>query len=99
MKCDTRTFHHKLRVPKGEKPEPKAEMSPQEMQSAENTYYEASKWILNLSLDIRHPSERQAGITNGWVDELTENLQRIRSRKPIEPPAGSTRRECPVVRL
>ena len=69
MKCDTRTFHHKLRAPKGEKPEPKPEMSADQMkiaekalEAAEKACYEASKWLLNLSLAIKNPSEKQAEI-------------------------------------
>jgi hypothetical protein len=69
MKCDTRTFHHKLRAPKGEKPEPKPEMTADEMIVAEKALdaagkacYEASKWLLNLSIAVKDPSPDQADI-------------------------------------
>jgi hypothetical protein len=86
MKCDTRTFHHKLRAPKGEKPEPKPEMTPDEMkvaekalETAEKACYEASRCPLNRSLAIKTPSADHAEIFRGRVTDLRDELERMRS--------------------
>jgi hypothetical protein len=48
------------------------------LETAEKACYEASKWLLNLSLAITNPSEKQAEIFRGRVTELRDEVEKIR---------------------
>jgi hypothetical protein len=79
-------FSHRLKDKPKQSPEPKPEMSPDQMKVAEQTLdtaekacYEASKWLLNLSLAIKNPSPQQAEIFRGRVTDLRDEVERMRS--------------------
>jgi hypothetical protein len=82
---DKRLFHRKLRGPRGEKPEPKPEMTPDEMkvaekalETAEKSVYEASKWLFNLSVAVKDPSPAQVEIFRGRVIDLRDEVEKMR---------------------
>ena len=83
---DKRSFHHKLRAPKEKEPEPKPGMTADEMQAAEKALddaekavWEASKWLLNLSLAIKNPSEKQVEILRPRVKALKDEVEKMLS--------------------
>ena len=78
-------FSHRLND-KEREPEREPEMTPDQMKVAEQTLdtaekacYEASKWLLNLSLAIKNPSPQQAEIFRGRVTDLRDEVERMRS--------------------
>jgi hypothetical protein len=72
-------FSHRLKDKPKQLPEPKPEMTPDEMkvaekglETAEKACYEASRCLLNLSLAIKTPSPEQAEIFRGRVTDLRD---------------------------
>jgi len=49
------------------------------LETAEKAVYEASKWLLNLSIAIKNPSPDQAEILRGRVTELRDEVEKMRS--------------------
>jgi hypothetical protein len=79
-------FANRLKDKPKQSPEPKPEMSEDQMKVAEKTLetsekavYEASKWLLNLSMSIRNPSPAQADILRGRVRDLKLEVQNMLS--------------------
>jgi hypothetical protein len=70
-------FHPK-RVYK--EPESPREMTPEEMKIAEKNFREAGVWLYNLCGVVRDPSDEQADIIDGWIDDLANRLLDIRSK-------------------
>jgi hypothetical protein len=69
-----------------EEPEPQSEMTADEMtvagkalDDAEKAIYEASKCLLNLSLAIKNPSDRQADILRERVRGLRGEVENMSS--------------------
>jgi hypothetical protein len=48
------------------------------LDDAEKAVYEASKWLLNLSITVKNPSAEQAEIFRGRVTELRDEVERMR---------------------
>jgi hypothetical protein len=78
-------FSHRLKDKPKQSPEMEPEMSADEMnvaekalETAEKACYEASKWLLNLSLAIKTPSPAQAEIFRGRVTDLRDEVERMR---------------------
>jgi hypothetical protein len=78
-------FSHRLKDKPKQLPEPKPEMSPDQMEvaekaleSAEKAVYEASKWLLNLSIAVKDPSPAQADILRGRIIDLRDEVERMR---------------------
>jgi hypothetical protein len=69
-----------------EEPEPQPEMTADEMMVAEKALdddekvvYEASKWLLNLSIAVKDPSPAQADILRERVRGLRDEVENMRS--------------------
>jgi len=79
-------FSHRLKDKLKQPPEMEPEMTADEMkvaekalETAEKACYEASKWLLNLSISIRDPSEEQAEIFRERVRGLRDEVENMRS--------------------
>jgi hypothetical protein len=79
-------FSHGLKDKPKQSAELTSEMSPDEvkvaekaLETAEKACYEASKWLLNLSLAIKNPSPDQAEIFRERVRDLRDEVERMRS--------------------
>jgi hypothetical protein len=73
-------FSHRLKDKPKQLSEPEPEMSADQMKVAGKMAEEVSRSVFNLSCVIRDPSEGQAKIIEGWLDDLNEKIQAIRSK-------------------
>ena len=83
---DKRSFHRKLRAPKEKPPEPPPEMTAGEMaiaekalEDTEKAIREAAKWLYNLSLAVKIPSQEQAEVLRPRVVQLRDEVDKMRS--------------------